>query len=59
MKGAGDDVEEGEAVVVVEAMKMQNEVSSPLKGTIVSCDLSEGASISTGEILFEVSNSPF
>jgi len=54
LKSAGDRVEAGEGVVVVEAMKMQNEIAAPRKGEIVSCDLEEGASVSAGDILFTI-----
>lgn len=54
LKHVGDPVEAGEGVVVVEAMKMQNEIGSPGKGIISVCDLEEGASVSAGDVLFEI-----
>jgi len=54
LKRVGDPVEAGEGVVVVEAMKMQNEIGSPEKGNIVVCDLEEGSSVSAGDVLFEI-----
>ena len=54
LKHVGERVEPGDGVVVVEAMKMQNEISAPKAGTVVRCDLVEGASVSTGEVLFEI-----
>lgn len=44
-------VEAGQAVLVVEAMKMQNELKSPKKGTIQKLMISEGASVNAGEVL--------
>jgi biotin carboxyl carrier protein len=54
LKQVGERVETGTGVVVVEAMKMQNEITAPKGGTVVRCDLVEGASVSTGEVLFEI-----
>jgi biotin carboxyl carrier protein len=47
----GVEVEAGAGVVVVEAMKMQNEVKSPKKGTIQKILVSEGSAVSTGDVL--------
>jgi len=47
----GDQVEAGAGVVVVEAMKMQNEVKSPKKGTIQKILVSEGAAVNSGDVL--------
>jgi biotin carboxyl carrier protein len=47
----GDEVEPGQGVVVVEAMKMQNEIKSPKKGTIQKILVSEGAAVNAGDVL--------
>ena len=47
----GAEVEAGAGVVVVEAMKMQNEVKSPKKGTVQKIVVAEGAAVSTGDVL--------
>jgi biotin carboxyl carrier protein len=47
----GDDVEPGAGVAVVEAMKMQNEIKSPKKGTIQKILVSAGAAVNTGDVL--------
>ena len=47
----GDQVEAGAGVLVVEAMKMQNEVKSPKKGTIQKILVSEGAAVNAGDVL--------
>jgi len=47
----GDQVEAGTGVVVVEAMKMQNEVKSPKKGAIQKILVSEGTAVNAGDIL--------
>ena len=38
----GENVEEGQGLIVVEAMKMENEISSPKKGKVISIEVKEG-----------------
>jgi len=47
----GAEVEAGMGVLVVEAMKMQNEIKSPKKGTIQKILVSEGAAVNAGDVL--------
>jgi len=47
----GAAVEEHQAVLVVEAMKMQNEVSSPKAGHVVELRVREGQTVNAGEVL--------
>jgi biotin carboxyl carrier protein len=47
----GSAVDAGTGVVVVEAMKMQNEIKSPKKGTIQKILVSEGTAVSAGDVL--------
>jgi acetyl/propionyl-CoA carboxylase alpha subunit len=48
----GDEVEEGEALLVIESMKMRNELKSPHRGIIREIKVKEGSSIERGaEIL--------
>ena len=47
----GSAVDAGGGVLVVEAMKMQNEVKSPKKGTIQRILVSEGAAVNAGDVL--------
>ena len=54
LKKPGDDVEAGEALAVLEAMKMQNPIKAPRKGRIKQSDLSEGQLVSAGQVLFEL-----
>jgi biotin carboxyl carrier protein len=44
-------VEAGQGVLVVEAMKMQNEIKSPKKGIVQRIVASEGAAVSAGDVL--------
>jgi biotin carboxyl carrier protein len=48
---AGDKVEVGQGMLVVEAMKMQNEIRSPKGGTVVRLHVKEGQPVNAGEVL--------
>jgi biotin carboxyl carrier protein len=48
---AGATVEKGAGVIVVEAMKMQNEMKSPRSGVIVSVKVKPGDTVNAGEVL--------
>jgi biotin carboxyl carrier protein len=48
---AGDKVEAGQGLLVVEAMKMQNEIRSPKSGTVERLLVKEGQPVNAGEIL--------
>jgi biotin carboxyl carrier protein len=50
----GATVEAGAGLVVVEAMKMQNELKSPKAGTIVEQRAREGATVNAGDVLVVV-----
>ena len=50
----GDNVQEGQAVLILEAMKMQNEIKSPQKGRIIRIIPKTGESVETGALLFSV-----
>ena len=47
----GDTVAEGQAVVVLEAMKMENDIAAPAAGTVASINVSVGDSVDTGALL--------
>jgi biotin carboxyl carrier protein len=47
----GDNVEIGASIAVVEAMKMQNEIKSPKKGTVQKILVSEGAALNAGDVI--------
>ena len=53
-KKPGDKVKVGDVVLILEAMKMENEISSPSDGVIVDIVVSPGKSINTGDTLFIV-----
>jgi biotin carboxyl carrier protein len=48
---AGDTVEAGQGLLVVEAMKMQNEIRSPKSGVVERLLAQEGQPVNAGEIL--------
>jgi biotin carboxyl carrier protein len=50
----GTAVEHGQGVIVIEAMKMQNELKSPKKGTVKKLTVREGAAVEAGQSLAEV-----
>lgn len=47
----GDSVKKGQVILILEAMKMENEVVAPEDGTIVSIDVTVGASVESGDTL--------
>jgi biotin carboxyl carrier protein len=47
----GDAVEREQGIVVIEAMKMQNQLKAPKAGTILSVSAREGATVAAGEVL--------
>jgi len=48
---AGANVDKGAGVVVVEAMKMQNEMKSPRAGVVVSINVKPGDTVNAGDVL--------
>jgi len=51
---AGSQVEMGQSVVVIEAMKMQNELKAPKTGVVKKISVAEGAAVEAGQALAEV-----
>jgi len=47
----GDTVAEGQAVAVLEAMKMENDIVAPSAGTVASVNVSVGDAIDTGAVI--------
>ena len=47
----GDDVAEGDVLLVVEAMKMETEIKSPSAGKVLSVDVSQGDQVKNGQTL--------
>ena len=53
-KKSGDAVKSGELVLILEAMKMENEILAPADGIITVINCTEGGTVSGGDVLFEV-----
>jgi biotin carboxyl carrier protein len=47
----GQEVSHGEGIIVVEAMKMQNEMKSPKDGIVKSIKVEESATVNAGDVL--------
>lgn len=50
----GDEVTEQQGVIVIEAMKMQNELKSPKAGRVIKVAVSSEATVNAGEVLIVV-----
>ena len=47
----GAAVKKGDVLMILEAMKMENEITCPVDGTIASVNVQKGASVETGAVL--------
>jgi biotin carboxyl carrier protein len=51
LAAAGEDVKAGQGIVVVEAMKMQNEMKAPRAGRVIAIAVRENDSVNAGAVL--------
>ncbi len=47
----GDSVKKGDVVIILEAMKMENEIFAPQDAVVASVEVQEGATVNTGDVL--------
>ena len=50
----GQAVKKGDILLILEAMKMENEIVAPVDGVVAALKASEGASVSAGDVLVEL-----
>ena len=53
-KNTGDEIKKGESVLILEAMKMENDLKSPATGSIKKLYVSEGNAVEKGDKLFSI-----
>ena len=53
-RAEGDEVKAGDVVLILEAMKMENEITAPVAGKIVKLNCTAGQTVAGGEVLFEI-----
>jgi biotin carboxyl carrier protein len=54
LAGKSDEVRAQQGIVVIEAMKMQNEIRSPKAGRIVELAVAEGDAVGLGQLIARV-----
>jgi acetyl-CoA/propionyl-CoA carboxylase biotin carboxyl carrier protein len=52
--GEGDEIEAGRVVCVVEAMKMENEITAHRSGTVADLAVAPGDSVTSGQVICRV-----
>lgn len=50
----GDKIKKGQVLMILEAMKMENEIMSPVDGTVASVNVTSGTNVSAGELLCSI-----
>ena len=47
----GDSIKKGDVIVILEAMKMENEIMAPHDGTVTSVMVKKGDTVDTGALI--------
>ncbi|ASJ21727.1 biotin/lipoyl-containing protein [Brachyspira hampsonii] len=50
----GDKVQEGQVVAILEAMKMENEITAPASGEVKSIHVEKGSSVVEGQVILQI-----
>lgn len=51
---AGDSIKSGDILLILEAMKMENEILAPEDGTVATVNVSKGDSVNSGDLLVSI-----
>lgn len=51
----GDLVKKGQVLVILEAMKMENEIVAPVDGRVASVSVAKGQTVNAGDVLVQIS----
>lgn len=54
LKAAGEEVQSGETILLLEAMKLENDIVAPKSGVISKINVIEGQSVNAGDVLAEI-----
>lgn len=54
MKSAGDSVNEGDTILILESMKMEIEIKSHVSGSVISFEVTQGIQVSAGQTLARI-----
>jgi biotin carboxyl carrier protein len=54
----GDEVAEGQVLLIIEAMKMENEITAPMAGAVKEVAVAPGGRVSEGDLLVQIEAAP-